>query len=169
MSETLAKYCDNTSVGVILKNSGDEIALSKSTHSPACLAPPAGHVNGRGTPEEAATAEVYEALGLHIALGGLRRTAIYNRRVQNQCQRIGGDHHYWSVFEAESEEALPSDALKARGADWFNLTDVQGLAGLSRAYQQGRMSEEVLRERYSGDLLEPVWIDFLEELDWIRL
>lgn len=161
----MPKNCDNTSVGVIIERNRN-IALLRRARFPIAMAPPAGHIDDHGSPEQASLDEVAEELGLIIALGGLKKTPINNRYVNNRCRRPGGDHHYWTVFTASqfSGELNPS-ADEAKGAGWYPIAQVQHLADLTAAYARGEYSEEEWQARPG---LEPVWVTFMAELGYIQ-
>src|SRR5215207_2812720 len=82
--------CDNRSVGVVVRNTAGMLALLTRRKFPIGIAPPAGHVDDHGNSEQAAIEEVSEEIGVTLALSGLKRTTIANRRVENVCRRPGG-------------------------------------------------------------------------------
>ena len=156
--------CDNFSVGVIIER-GMDIALLQRAKFPIAIAPPAGHIDQHGIPELAAIAEVEEELGLVIARGGLLRTTIANRRVENRCRRPGGDYHYWSVFRATAYSGVLRSSLdETRGAGWYNSDQLQELADRTQAFSEGRVTPEQW-EQEPG--LEAVWVDFMTELGYL--
>lgn len=157
--------CDNTSVGVIVTNSLHEVALLRRAKFPIAIAPPAGHEHPHGSPEHAAIAEVYEEIGLTIAISALRRTAIQKRRVDNQCRRPGGDHHLWSVFTAnEFSGQIEPSPDETRGARWYPPREVEHLAERTRRLEAGHVSQEAWN-REPG--LEAVWLGFFAELGYV--
>lgn len=158
--------CDNMSVGVIIQNPEGEFALLTRARFPIGVAPPAGHVDEHGTPEQAAIEEVGEELGLIIAVSSLRKTVIQNRRVNNHCRRPGGDHHNWWVYEAyEHSGDINPDADETQGADWYNSGQLQALADRTKAFQAGQISQE---DWEASPGLEEVWLDFFTELGYIH-
>lgn len=162
----MEKYCDNRSVGVILTNDNDEMALLTRGRFPIGIAPPAGHVDGHGSLEQAAIDEVNEELGVLLAIDGLRRTAIADRHVENVCRRVGGDHHLWTVYEARVGSAvqLEPDPQETKGAKWYPPKTVRALAVRTRQYQLGGVNESEWAIRPG---LEPVWVDFIEEVGYL--
>jgi 8-oxo-dGTP pyrophosphatase MutT (NUDIX family) len=159
------KNCDNMSVGVIIQSPEGEFALLKRARFPVGIAPPAGHVDEHGQPEQAAINEVHEELGLVIAINGLLSTVIQNRRVDNQCRRPGGDHHNWWVYESgEYSGDLSPDADETQGAGWYSPDDLQVLADRTKAFQAGQVSQQ---EWETSPGLEEVWLDFFTELGYI--
>lgn len=162
----MESYCDNRSVGVVLTNDTGEYALLTRGRFPIGIAPPAGHVDGHGSPEQAAVDEVYEELGIALSIEGLKRTVIIGRRVGNVCRRTGGGHHVWDVYEAtvaQSAELRPAPD-ETKGAAWCSRAAVQALSQRTAAYQAGEISAADWAARPG---LEEVWVGFLRELGHI--
>lgn len=157
--------CDNKSVGVIIRNKMGEIALLHRAKFPIAMAPPAGHEHPHGSPEQAAIMEVEEELGLSISLEGLRRTAIVNRRVNNQCRRPGGNHHSWWVFETtDYHGTMKPSADETKGAGWYSQRKLDYLAERTRQFEAGRVSSEAWRKEPG---LEAIWLGFFAELGYV--
>lgn len=166
MTEKLPKYCDNKSVGVIIRNDEGEVALLKRARFPVGIAPPAGHVDGHGSFEQAAVDEVSEEVGLAVTIEGLRRTIIDERTVDNKCRRVGGDHHEWVVYETnEYEGEISPDPDETKGAAWYDMAAIQALANRTKAFQAGEV-EQSEWEKSPG--LEEVWLDFFTELGYVK-
>lgn len=161
----MAKVCDHTSVGVIVRNQEGKFALLKRAKFPVGIAPPAGHIDDHGGVEQAAEDEVYEELGISVK-GKLQRTAIYERRVENRCRREGGDYHIWYIFKAtiESSELRPSPD-ETKGADWYDQDGLQMFADRTAAYHTGKISE---KDWTANPGLEEVWVPFMSELGYIK-
>ena len=156
------KECDNRSVGVVISDETNRTALLRRARFPVGMAPPAGHVDGHGSPEEAAMAEVSEEIGLHLAASGLIKTRIQERRVANKCRRSGGDYHWWWVYEATVPNSnLRPDADETLGAGWYSAADLQKLADRYEAYRNGSIGEDAWQAEPG---LEPVWYEFMGEL-----
>lgn len=165
MSESQIKHCDNLSVGVILTNAEGDYALLERRRPPVGIAPVAGHIDEHGSPWEAAIAETGEEVGVTIALDGLAKTVIEARRVDNVCRRPGGDHHVWTVYEAQVDSGeLRPDPDETRGAEWYPRLEMQALADRTRLYLAGGVSEADWLARPG---IEPVWVAFLAELGYI--
>jgi 8-oxo-dGTP pyrophosphatase MutT (NUDIX family) len=159
-------HCDGTSVGVILTDETGKVALLRRRRFPVGIAPPAGHVDDHGTPEQAAIAEVAEEIGIALVIDGLKLTTIANRRITNRCRRIGGEYHDWNVYQASvTHMPLQPDPDETGGAGWYDSAAVQALADRTRAYQAGILSEADWTD-YPG--LEAIWVDFLGELGYIQ-
>ena len=156
------KECDNRSVGVVINDDLDRTALLQRARFPIGIAPPAGHVDEHGSPEEAALAEVHEEVGLTLAIGGLVKTHIQGRRVANRCRRPGGDYHDWWVYTATVPAAgLQPDAVETMGAGWYSAAELQKLADRYEAYRNGSIGEDAWQVEPG---LEPVWYEFISEL-----
>lgn len=161
----MEKYCDNHSVGVILTNENDELALLTRGRFPIGIAPPAGHIDGHGSPEQAAIDEVAEEIGVHLSLESLHKTIIRHRRVENICRRIGGDYHQWTIYQAAvAQMDLHPDPDETQGAAWYSQVAVRDLVERTRRYQLGVISEDEWA-RQPG--IEIVWADFLTELGYV--
>ena len=141
------KYCDHTSVGVIIYNEKNEILLIERGTFPYGMAIPAGHVDQHASYEEAAVAEVHEEVGLSIE--GLRLVA--EGRRENPCRRLNGSWHYWKVFEAKAFGTIRLNRREAKAFEWCSIDRVREL-GIAAANQK------------SGTLLEKVWLDWFREL-----
>lgn len=165
ISTYMAKYCDHTSVGVILRDQEGKFALLKRALFPVGIAPAAGHIDDHGSPEQAAIDEAEEELGVSVK-DKLQRTAIYDRRVDNTCRREGGDYHHWSVFEAtiEPTELRPSPD-ETKGASWYDQNKLQALADRTEDYHAGKIAKD---EWEANPGLEEVWVPFLSELGYIK-
>ena len=154
----MEKYCDHKSVGVILTNEYDEIALLKRARFPIAIAPPAGHIDSHGTPEQAAVEEVYEEIGIQIDPEDLVKTSRVNRRVFNVCRREGGDYHDWTVYEARVAKGdLRADPNETTGAEWYSRDTFRILIEMS-----------VRQTISTPNAIEPIWLDFMTELGYIE-
>jgi 8-oxo-dGTP pyrophosphatase MutT (NUDIX family) len=165
----MPKVCDNKSVGVIIQNPEGELALLKRARFPIGYAPPAGHADladEHATIEQAALDEVHEEVGLTIAVGGLRKSIIDERRVDNQCRREGGSFHEWTVYEADeyTGDIMP-DPDETAGAAWYGYGAVQALADRTKAYRAGQVDQD---DWATNPGIEPIWLDFLVELGYVE-
>ena len=159
--------CDNTSVGVILRDEEGKYALLRRGKFPVGMAPPAGHIDEHGSPEQTAVGEVHEELGIELTLSGLRRTVIANRRVGNRCRQPGGDYHNWTVYEATVPAGAPlkPSTDETKGAGWYNPDQLEQLADRTRAFHAGQIPAA---DWEASPGLEEVWLSFLEELGHLR-
>jgi len=162
----MTKICDHTSVGVIITGKDGALALLKRALFPVGIAPPAGHIDDHGSAEQAAIDEVSEEIGLRIAIGDLKPTAVQNRRIDNQCRREDGTYHMWSVYEVTRWEGdIRPDPEETKGAAWYSHEQVQALADRTRLYQAGKIPEA---EWQAEPGFEPIWLDFLMELGYVK-
>ena len=159
------KICDNTSVGIVIRDKAGNFALLKRAKFPIAIAPVAGHIDDHGSPEQAALDEVSEELGLTVI--NLTKTPIYNRRMENKCRRIGGDHHNWYVFTTTvADTAMKPSEDETRGAGWYDKEQLQALVDRTKAYQAGEIAEDAWAENPG---LEVVWVTFMSELGYITV
>ncbi len=157
----MEKLCDNTSVGVIVQNNRDEFLLLNRQKFPYGWAAPAGHIDEHGTAEQAATSELAEETGIHIAAEGLTR-ALHNVRIENVCRRSGGNFHSWNVYMARtSQEPIHTNIEEARSLRWFTRAELQRLAHQTRTLTEHTKDN---RDNY----LEAVWLRFFVELGVIE-
>ncbi|HEY1835913.1 MAG TPA: NUDIX hydrolase [Candidatus Saccharimonadales bacterium] len=141
----MVKECDTTSVGVIVRDSEGRFALLKRACFPIGIAPAAGHIDEHGSPEQAAREEVHEELG--IMLGDLRKTTIYERRVENACRRPGGDHHTWYIYEATAADStLKPDTEETKGANWYDGEQLHKLAARTRRSTRAKFRKKTGRQ-----------------------
>lgn len=159
----MPKQCDNTSVGVIIENN-DKIALLTRAKFPIAVAAPAGHIDSHGSPEQAALNEVFEEIGLTIALKDLVPTHIANRTVKNQCRRIGGTHHAWWVYRANQFTGdLKPSADETQGAKWYSKDELRQLIARTNELVKTDSTQEEWQENPG---LEEIWATFLTELGY---
>lgn len=90
----MAKKCDNTSVGILVRND-DKILLIERKQYNFGFAFPAGHGDG-DSPLVCAKKELGEEVGLTMEEGVVK----LEMTLQNPCKREGGTYHDWSVVEA---------------------------------------------------------------------
>lgn len=156
-------YCDNASVGVVIESAGRVLLLTRAK-PPAGIAPPAGHVDDHGSPDQAARAEVAEEVGLTVT--GLSKVLTGWR--DNVCRRrtTGRVGHQWTIYRAQATGQLRPSRDETRGARWYSRAEVQRLADRTAAYAQGEVSEADWQRRPG---LEPVWCHWLHELRLVRL
>ena len=158
----MEQLCDHQSVGVIVRNSNQDIVLLNRARFPYGLAAPAGHVDDHGSLEQAAIDEVFEEVGLVIPISGLVKV-INQRRVDgNVCRRQGGDYHVWTVYRADNiDGAISASQEETRGASWYTPDRLQQLAEITRQ----QIESEV---RPGAQTLEHIWLNFFEELSLVK-
>jgi len=106
------KKCDNTSVGMLVWRN-EKVLLIGRKSPPFGFAPPAGHVDGDSTFEDAARRELKEEVGLDAKNIEL----VAEGRKENHCRREGGDWHYWKIYKIEALGGIIAnqDATKQAG------------------------------------------------------
>ncbi|EGE39592.1 NUDIX domain-containing protein [Streptomyces griseus] len=159
----LVPYCDHTSVGVLV-HSPDGLLMFQRATPPWGIAPVAGHIDGHGSPEQAAVTETLEEVGLHIT----RLQLVHTQWKPNPCRRTprGPVGHQWSVFDAEASGDLRPSARETRSPRWMTTDTLQQAAQRTAAYAAGELRREDW-EQTPG--LEPVWCGLLSTLGLIRL
>ena len=150
------QQCDNKSVGVIIKNENNEVILLERARFPLGLAPPAGHIDEHGGYIEAAIAEVFEEVGIHLVPGDLKEV-LHNIYIPNICRRLGGSHHTWRVYETTiASQKLMPDPNETNGAGWYSMDEVRALS----AKVTGRAEETTQADM---PILEHVWCKLLTQ------
>lgn len=152
----MTKICDNKSVGMIIKR-GDKTLLIERKKPPFGFAPPAGHVDDKGSFENAAKEEVEEEVGLtskKIAL-------LTEGRKENPCRREGGAWHYWRIYQVEAEGEINRSEDETKQAGWFSNGQIKTLAKRTEKFLIGNISPEKWQESPG---IEPVWCDWFREL-----
>lgn len=150
--------CDNTSVGVIITDDQGRLLMLQRVKPPAGIAPVAGHIDGHGSPEAAAYAEVAEEVGLTVTSLTLL-VPRYGRG--NVCRRQHGPEgpgHWWTIFRASVTGDITPGVEEVRNVRWYTPEEVQRLAYRTAAYACGDITPAAF-EADPG--LEPVWVHFL--------
>lgn len=154
--ETKNNVCDNKSVGMLIRN-GDKILLIERKKPPFGFAPPAGHVDNKGSFENAAKEEVAEEVGLtpkEIKL-------VTEGRKENRCRREGGTWHYWKIYQVETEGNIKRSPDETKQADWFSIDQIKSLAQRTEKYLSGNIPEELWQQSPG---IEPVWVEWFKQL-----
>ncbi|MEU4386815.1 NUDIX hydrolase [Promicromonospora sp. NPDC023805] len=152
--QNMPKYCDHTSVGILIFNERNEILMIDRGTFPFGIAPPAGHVDQHGSYEQAAIEEAKEEVGLDIHDVEL----VSEGRVENRCRRINGSWHYWKVYRAYANGALTLSPRETKGAEWCNVERLKELGALEAGDGSPEKIESVWRY-----WLSRVWLSTIEE------
>jgi ADP-ribose pyrophosphatase YjhB (NUDIX family) len=139
------KYCDHTSVGIVIYNEKNEILLIERGTFPFGMAVPAGHIDEHASYEEAAIAEAKEEVGLDI----YDLELIAEGRRDNPCRRVNGTWHYWKIFKAKAKGEVVLSEREAKRAEWCNQ---------ARLIELGMVKEK-------NKTIEPVWLDWFSKLN----
>ncbi len=135
----------------------DKLLLIERKLFPFGFAPPAGHVDDKGSFENAAREEVEEEAGLKLVEIRLVREG----RKENKCRREDGTWHDWKIYEVETEGDVKRSEKETKQAGWFSVDQIRSLSQRTEKYLAGEISEEEW-QRSPG--LEPVWFEWFKEL-----
>lgn len=152
----MAKICDNKSVGMLIYKEGDLLLIERKKF-PFGFAPPAGHVDDKGTFENAAKEEVEEEVGLTP----IKIELIKEGKKDNPCRREWGTWHYWKIYKVQAEGALKPSEDETKQAGWFSQNRISELAQRTESYRAGKISEE---DWQKSPGIEPVWYDWFKKL-----
>lgn len=155
----MSKRCDNKSVGMLVWQEG-KLLLIERRKPPFGFAPPAGHVNGKGSYENAAGEELEEEVGLTLT----KITLIAEGRKDNPCRREGGAWHYWKIFKVETKGKLKPSRNETKQVGWFSKKRIKVLAKRTKDYLSGKIDEQ---EWEDSPGIEPVWREWFKKLDII--
>jgi len=156
----MANQCDNTSVGMIVRNDKDELLLIERKNEPYGFAPPAGHVDDHSSFEDAARAELEEEVGL---IASELKLLIQGRK-EYACRREGGDYHNWKIYAVTATDEVKRSKKETKQVGWYTALAIRELAAKTEKYNRGEISEEAWR-RSPG--IEPVWYEWFRELNII--
>ncbi|MEU4234357.1 NUDIX hydrolase [Nonomuraea sp. NPDC026600] len=151
------KRCDNTSVGILIHDDQGRLLVFNRATLPWGAAPPAGHIDDHGSPEQAATAEVSEEVGLTVDSLEL----IARRWRDNRCRRADGPQgvgHEWFIYRAEVHGELAPSPRETRNARWLTAGELQVLSLRTALYAYGDITEAEWQHEPG---IEPVWVLFL--------
>jgi ADP-ribose pyrophosphatase YjhB (NUDIX family) len=155
------KKCDHKSVGILVWKD-KSLLLIERKKIPWGFAPPAGHVDGDSSFEEAAKRELYEEVGLKA----LKLKQIAEGRKENKCRRIDGDWHYWKIYEANvANNHLSGNQDETKQVGWYNHEKLIDLAKKTEKYLKGEIKEG---EWQKSPGIEPVWLEWFKELKIIE-
>lgn len=152
----MTKLCDNKSVGMLIWRDGKLLLIERKLF-PFGIAPPAGHVDNKGSFENAAKEEVLEEVGLK----SLEIKPIKEGSKDNKCGRKGGNYHYWKIYEVKTEGAIKPSMDETKQVGWFSLGEIRKLSRRTEKYIKGEISE---RSWQHTPGIETVWYEWLKEL-----
>lgn len=156
IKEVKIKVCDNKSVGMLIKRGKDLLLIERRKH-PFGFAPPAGHVDNKGSFENAAREETKEEVGLTPTEIKL----VAEGRKDNPCRREGGTWHYWKIYQIETDGEIKRSEDETKQAGWFSKDQIVKLAKRTEDYLAGNISPE---EWQKSPGIEPVWREWFKEL-----
>ncbi|OGM76683.1 hypothetical protein A2210_01515 [Candidatus Woesebacteria bacterium RIFOXYA1_FULL_40_18] len=152
----MAKTCDNKSVGMLIWKDGKLLLIERKLF-PFGFAPPAGHIDDKGSFENAAKEEVQEEVGLNL----IKLKLLTEGKKNNKCRREGGSWHYWKIYEVKANGELKPSHDETKQAGWYDKDDIKKLANKTRLYLEGRILEDKWQESPG---LESVWYEWFKEL-----
>jgi len=174
----MAKRCDNTSVGQIIRlYNGDLVYIERKSY-PQAYALPAGHVDGDNPWSAGVERECKEEVGIEI----VKNTLVFKEEIDNPCKREGGSHHLWEVYQAEEWNGEPNAGDDAKAAYWGSAEKIgelarrteyfmakygipyDGVGALTRAIFGDPALKNIDPEWVSEMGLEPVWYYILKKL-----
>jgi 8-oxo-dGTP pyrophosphatase MutT (NUDIX family) len=152
----MVKVCDHTSVGMLIWRD-DRLLLIERKKGVLGFAPPAGHVDGFGSHEEAARQEVSEEVGLTVTGVEL----LTEGRKENKCRRDDGSWHFWKIYQVDTTGELVRSEEETKQAGFYTRDQVSELAQRTEAYQRGEIDETTWA---MSPGIEPVWYEWLKAL-----
>ena len=174
----MAKVCDNTSVGEIIRD-GENIAVIERHNYPQAYALPAGHVDGDNPWSAGVERECREEVGIEI----LENKLVLKKELDNPCKREGGSHHLWEIYEAVAWHGELKAGDDAKRAFWKTPAELRALAARTEYFmrkygitydQVGRLTQAIFGENSAEKKtdsewekemgLEPVWYYILTKV-----
>jgi len=155
----MSKRCDNKSVGMLVWQE-NKLLLIERKKPPFGFAPPAGHVEDKGSFEDAAKEELKEEVGLTLT----KITFMAEGKKNNPCRREGGAWHYWKVYETETKGKLKPGKDEIKQAGWYSKGQINILVKRTEDYLDGKIDEQ---EWENSPGIEPVWREWFKKLDII--
>jgi len=155
----MTKICDHKSVGMLVWKE-DKLLLIERKKPPFGFAPPAGHVDGGDSFEEAARRELEEEVGLKTKDIRL----LIEGRKDNPCRREDGTWHYWKIYEVETEGEIKRSREETKQAGFCSKEKIKEFADRTEKYIRGEIKE---KEWEKSPGIEPVWYEWLKELEVI--
>lgn len=173
--EPVLDICDNTSVGVIARDSRGRILMIERKKYPFGYACPAGHCDG-DTYSTACLKEFQEETGLKV-VGAPRPVIPKNPRKYNKCRR-GGEYHDWQIFEVDWTGEFRQNQKETKWVGWMTVQEVRLLAAKTQEYaRRWKLAEQAEEKSWTEGIreslekewknspgLEAVWYEFLQEL-----
>lgn len=156
----MAKQCDNKSVGALIYDEQGRLLMIERKKFPFGIAPPAGHVDDHGKPQDVVIAEVQEEVGLMVVTTTLKAEG--SRK--NVCRREGGDHHYWVIYTVTVTGTVQGSVDETKSVGWYTKEQIARLARRTEAYRASVISEDEWQESPG---LEEVWYDWFQDLNII--
>ncbi|EKE21166.1 MAG: hypothetical protein ACD_7C00319G0001 [uncultured bacterium] len=152
----MPKICDHTSVGMLVWKE-EKLLLIERKKFPFGFAPPAGHVNGDTSYEEAAERE----LGEEVGLKSLNLEMLVEGKKENYCRREDGSWHYWKIYKAETKGEIQRSLDETKQAVWLSVDEIKSLSQRTEKYLAGDISEKDWQDKPG---IEVVWCEWFRKL-----
>ncbi len=157
----MPKLCDNTSVGQIIRKDGDFLMIDRHNY-PESFAFVAGHGDGLAL-DAAAKKETQEEVGITI----IENKLLWRGTINNQCKRVGGDHHLWEIFETVSWSGEPKAGDDAKSFFWAMPERLRQLANRTEYF----MKKYDINYDRVGDLTKAIFgdpVNKLTDVEWSK-
>lgn len=136
---------------------GAKLLLIERKLFPFGFAPPAGHVDDKGSFENAAREETREEVGLEP----IKLKLLTSGKKNNRCRRKGGDHHQWKIYEVETRGKIKPSKEETKQAGWYTKKQIGELTVITERYIKGEISD---KEWEASPGIETVWYEWFKEL-----
>ena len=152
----MPKECDHKSVGILVWKNQSLLLIERKLF-PFGFAPPAGHIDDKGSFEQAAHEELFEEVGLKAS----ELRLMCEGRKENRCRREEGTWHYWKIYEATATGEVVGSKDETKQARFFTKDELLQLAIRTEQYLTGKISDTVW-EQSPG--IEPVWYEWFKQI-----
>ncbi|MEK7183693.1 MAG: NUDIX domain-containing protein [Patescibacteria group bacterium] len=152
----MASQCDHTSVGMLIWRDG-KLLLIERKKGVLGFAPPAGHIDDHGSPEDAVRQEVLEEVGLTTT----KIELLIEGRKDNACRREGGSWHHWKIYTVEASGEIARSESETKQAGFYSVAELRQLALKTEAFIRGEIDADTWAVAPG---IEPVWYEWLREL-----
>ncbi len=152
----MAKKCDHKSVGMLIWKEG-KLLLIERKKPPFGFAPPAGHIDGDLTFEDAVKRELKEEVGLNTKSIEL----VIEGRKENHCRREDGTWHYWKIYKVDANGEVLANQDETKQVGWYDKVQINMLAKKTEKYIKGEITEDSWQKSPG---IEPVWYEWFLQL-----
>lgn len=151
----MADVCDHKCVGMLVWQD-EKLLLIERKKPPFGFAPPAGHLDGDVSFEDAARRELKEEVGLQTE--NLR--LLIEGRKENACRRTDGSWHYWKIYSVEASGKVMRNMDETKQSGFYTKEALRALAGRTEQYLRGNINEQ---EWQASPGIEPVWYEWFKQ------
>ena len=164
--EHITTTCDNTSVGVIIRDDDYRVLMLTRSTAPVGIAPVAGHIDTHNRVIDAAITEVDKATGLTVTGITPTRSNWWRTNICHRQHGPAGPGHTWTLLHATTTGTLNPYPAEATNLRWYTTQEIQALAERTVAYACGYLTPTQFT---ANPGLEPVWVDFLYDDNEINI